>query len=94
MKKKINFQVFQSRKNGNVDFYRNFEAYLKGFGNYLDEFWLGGCCLKFQFNRCFDFMIVYFLGLEKIHELTQLGNFTMRIDLEDFENVKKYQVYK
>jgi len=64
--------VFQSRKNGNVDFYRNFEAYVKGFGNYLDEFWL---------------------GLEKIHQLTQLGNFTMRVDLEDFENVTKYQVY-
>jgi len=64
--------VFQSRKNGNLDFYRNFESYVKGFGNYLDEFWL---------------------GLEKIHELTQFGNYTMRVDLEDFDNVKKYQLY-
>ena len=65
--------VFQRRKDGSVDFYRNLTDYEEGFGDLNGEFWL---------------------GLSKIHRLTQDGtDYTLRVDLEDFENETGYAKY-
>ena len=65
--------VFQRRKDGSVDFYRNWTDYEEGFGDLNGEFWL---------------------GLSKIHRLTQDGtDYTLRVDLEDFENETRYAKY-
>ena len=65
--------VFQRRKDGSFDFYRNWTDYEEGFGDLNGEFWL---------------------GLSKIHRLTQDGtDYTLRVDLEDFENETRYAKY-
>ena len=65
--------VFQRRKDGSVDFYRNWTDYEEGFGDLNGEF-----CL----------------GLSGIHRLTQDGtDYTLRVDLEDFENETRYAKY-
>lgn len=33
--------MFQRRRNGTVDFSRDWESYDQGFGSFSDEFWLG-----------------------------------------------------
>ena len=65
--------VFQRRKDGSVEFYRNWTDYEEGFGDLNGEIWL---------------------GLSKIQRLTQDGtDYTLRVDLEDFENEIRYAKY-
>lgn len=54
--------VIQRRRDGSVDFFRNWTSYELGFGNPDGE---------------------HFLGLEKIHALTNSQPYTLRIDLRD-----------
>ncbi|XP_006635419.2 ficolin-1-like [Lepisosteus oculatus] len=68
--------VIQRRMDGSVDFYRDWNAYKKGFGNQQTEFWLGN---------------------DNINALTASGNFQLRIDLKDFDDIAtfaKYQSFK
>ncbi|MBN3325021.1 FCN1 protein, partial [Atractosteus spatula] len=68
--------VIQRRMDGSVDFYRDWNAYKRGFGNQQTEFWLGN---------------------DNINALTASGNFQLRIDLKDFDDVAtfaKYQSFK
>ena len=37
----FNFQVFQKRFDGSLDFYRTFDEYHNGFGDVHAEFWMG-----------------------------------------------------
>ena len=64
--------VFQRRMDGTEDFYRGWNDYVKGFGDFNGEFWL---------------------GLNKIHRLTQAANTTLRVDLADFEGETRYAKY-
>ena len=38
--------------------------------------------------------ILNFKGLEKLHQVTKTGLYSLRIDLEDFEENKVYAKYK
>jgi len=35
------FQVILQRKDGILDFYRNWTDYQSGFGNYVGDYWIG-----------------------------------------------------
>ena len=39
-------------------------------------------------------MNVLFLGNEHLHQLTAQGKYSLRINLEDFDNNEKYATYK
>ncbi|XP_062996558.1 ficolin-3 [Elgaria multicarinata webbii] len=65
--------VFQRRWDGSVDFYRTWNAYKRGFGNQLSEFWLGN---------------------DHIHLLTRGGEFQLRVDLVDFEDLNTFALYQ
>ncbi|CAK8673415.1 unnamed protein product [Clavelina lepadiformis] len=67
------WMVFQRRMDGSVDFRRNWQAYIEGFGQLEGEFWL---------------------GLDKLNRL--FGDFVteLRVDLEDFENNKRFAKYE
>nr|KAG5689525.1 hypothetical protein BaRGS_008900 [Batillaria attramentaria] len=65
--------VIQRRMNGEVDFYRNWEEYERGFGDVTGDFWI---------------------GLDKIHRLTSSQNYSLRVDLEDWDGSKAYAEYR
>lgn len=64
--------VIQSRLDGTVSFYRNWNEYKNGFGNLGGEFWI---------------------GLEKLYEITSSKLHELIIIMEDFEGQSKYVKY-
>ena len=65
--------VFQRRKDGTVNFYRNWLAYKTGFGHLSGNFWL---------------------GLEKIHRLTNaIQGAMLRVDLRHWNGKNGYAKY-
>ncbi|KAJ7304379.1 hypothetical protein JRQ81_011933 [Phrynocephalus forsythii] len=65
--------IIQHRKDGSVDFQRNWKDYKQGFGSPPGEYWLGN-----------DF----------IHSLTVQRPYSLRISLQDWENVEAYSLYE
>ncbi|XP_055595099.1 microfibril-associated glycoprotein 4-like [Uranotaenia lowii] len=64
--------VFQNRFNGTTNFYRDWNSYVNGFGDWHGEFWL---------------------GLDRIHELTYSQKNELHVVLEDFSDVKAVAKY-
>ena len=65
--------MFQKRKDGSVDFFRDWSQYKKGFGNLKNgELWL---------------------GLDKIHRLTNSERVKLRVDLEDWNGNTAHAEY-
>jgi len=64
--------VFQRRKDGSVNFYRNWKEYSTGFGNPSGEFYLGN---------------------DRIGELTAAKSYKLRIDLGDWSGNYRYAEY-
>ncbi|KAM4836651.1 fibrinogen-like protein 1 [Thomomys bottae] len=68
--------VIQRRSDGSENFYRGWNDYKNGFGNFVQrngEYWLGN---------------------KYLHLLTTQGDYTLKIDLEDFEKNSRYAQYK
>ncbi|XP_055595096.1 ficolin-2-like [Uranotaenia lowii] len=64
--------VIQNRFDGSTDFYRDWNSYANGFGDWRGEFWL---------------------GLDRIHELTYAQKNELHVVLEDFDGVKAVAKY-
>jgi len=49
--------VFQRRKDGSEDFYRDWQHYSDGFGDLDGEFWLGKNVFLYSYRRLFPAVI-------------------------------------
>ncbi|CAK8694757.1 unnamed protein product [Clavelina lepadiformis] len=66
------WMMFQRRMDGSVDFFKNWQDYVTGFGNVDGEHWL---------------------GLENLQQITDTGEYELRVDLEDWEKNRRYAKY-
>uniref|UniRef100_A0A3P9MMM0 Fibrinogen-like protein 1 n=1 Tax=Oryzias latipes TaxID=8090 RepID=A0A3P9MMM0_ORYLA len=64
--------VLQRRINGTETFNRSWPEYKKGFGDMVEEFWLGN---------------------DNLHYITAQGNYSLRINLEDFDGHQRVAEY-
>ncbi|KAJ8311571.1 hypothetical protein KUTeg_010926 [Tegillarca granosa] len=99
--------VIQRRFNGKTDFYRTWNEYKHGFGNRAEEYWLdkSKCVIFMQILKAIfrliitnhmllnNFRCIYDLGNDRIHLLTKLNSYQLKIDMVDFRGVKKYAKY-
>ncbi|XP_032089426.1 ficolin-1-like [Thamnophis elegans] len=67
--------VFQRRSDGSVDFFRDWAAYKKGFGNQLTEFWLGNDNLHRLTSLGKNELRVDFTDFENQHSFAKYASF-------------------
>jgi len=81
---KKGWSVIQRRMNGNINFERGWDDYVRGFGSLNGEYWIG-------------LQNIYHLTLQlkkKVEETYYVKSPQMRIDLEDWDGIKAFVEHK
>lgn len=76
--------VIQSRMDGSVDFGRRWDCYRRGFGNIAFDVGKGHCQTPGE----------YWLGNERISQLTKMGPTELLVEMEDWSGSKVYAQYE
>ncbi|ELT94651.1 hypothetical protein CAPTEDRAFT_207493 [Capitella teleta] len=70
--------VFQRRVDGSVDFYRDWQSYVRGFGDMLTEFWLGNEALHALTASGFTELRVDMSDFDNESKFAEYQTFTVR----------------
>ncbi|KXJ29631.1 Techylectin-5B [Exaiptasia diaphana] len=76
--------VFQRRKDGSVDFYRNWQQYKTGFGNLNGEFWLGNEYIHRQTTRTASSLRVELEDWDGTRIYAKYGSFSVGDELDKY----------
>ncbi|XP_037350200.1 ficolin-1-like [Talpa occidentalis] len=79
--------VFQRRRDGSVDFYRDWAAYKGGFGSQLGEFWLGNDNLHALTAQGASELRVDLVDFKGKHQFARYGSFRVLSEAEQYKLV-------